>query len=157
MTRNAHDDPTELVITRSFDAPRARVFACWISPASVPLWWGPRGYETLSCKIDARPGGRWRVTSRHKDGSETAETGVIREIDTPSRLVLTHAWESADGNPGPETIVTITFDEAPGGTRMVFRQSGLETESSRQGHAFGWNESFDMLTEYLVRHSTDHR
>lgn len=155
MTRTSPDGPAELVITRVFDAPRARVFQCWISPESIPFWWGPRGFETLTCSVDARPGGTWRVASRHEDGSETAETGVIREIEAPSRLVLTHAWESPDGRPGAETVVTITFEDAPGGTRMTFRQAGLESEASRDGHLAGWNESFDMLAEHLTRLSAD--
>jgi uncharacterized protein YndB with AHSA1/START domain len=155
MTRTSPDDQSQLVITRIFDATRARVFQCWISPASVPLWWGPRGFETLTCSIDARRGGTWRVASRHEDGSETAETGVIREIEAPSRLVLTHAWETPDRRPGVETVVTITFEDAPGGTRMTFRQTGLESAASRDGHTVGWNESFDMLAEHLARSSTE--
>lgn len=141
----------ELSITRVFDAPRELVFAVWVQPEQIPQWWGPRGYVTLSCNIDLRSGGVWRVASRHEDGSETAETGVFREIDAPSRLVLTHAWEDAAGKPGPETIVTVTFADEGGKTRMTFHQASFSSLETRDGHVQGWNESFDMLAEHLAR------
>jgi uncharacterized protein YndB with AHSA1/START domain len=141
----------ELTITRIFDAPRDLVFAVWVQPEHVPHWWGPRGYTTLSCEMDLRPGGRWRVSSRHEDGSETAETGVIHDVDAPARLVLTHAWEDAGGKPGVETLVTVTFAEERGKTRMIFHQAGFTSAETREGHEFGWNESFDMLAEHLAR------
>lgn len=147
MSRPRH----ELSITRVFDAPRVLVFAVWVQPDQIPYWWGPRGYETLACAVDLRPGGTWRVASRHEDGTETAETGVIREVDAPSRLVLTHAWEDAAGSPGTETVVTVTFAEEGGKTRMTFHQASFASMETRDGHELGWNESFDMLAEHLAR------
>ncbi len=140
----------ELTITRIFDAPRELVFAVWVQPDHIPHWWGPRGYATLACEVDLRPGGKWRVASRHLDGSATAETGVIREVDAPRRLVLTHAWEDASGKPGPATIVTITFVDEGGKTRMTFHQASFDLAETRDSHEVGWNESFDMLAEHLA-------
>jgi uncharacterized protein YndB with AHSA1/START domain len=139
----------ELLITRLFDAPRELLFKLWTDPKSIPHWWGPRGYETIACAIDPRPGGRWRVASRAADGSETVEAGVIRAYEPPGRLVLTHAWEQGEGLTGTETLVTIVFEEEGGKTRMTFRQIGLPDAASRDGHAVGWSESFDMLVEHL--------
>jgi uncharacterized protein YndB with AHSA1/START domain len=141
----------ELSITRIFDAPRDLVFAVWVQPDHIPHWWGPRGYATLSCELDLRPGGKWRVSSRHEDGTETAETGVIQEVDAPERLVLTHAWEDTQGKPGAETVVTVTFTEERGKTQMTFHQASFTAADTRDGHEQGWNESFDMLAEHLAR------
>jgi uncharacterized protein YndB with AHSA1/START domain len=140
----------ELTIIRMFEAPRELVFAVWVQPGHIPQWWGPRGYATLSCEVDLRPGGKWRVASRHEDGSETAETGEIREVDPPFRLVLTHAWEGASGAPGPSTVVTVTFEDESGKTRMTFHQASFGTAETRDSHGLGWNESFDMLAEHLA-------
>lgn len=147
MSRARH----ELSITRIFDAPRELVFAVWVQPDQIPQWWGPRGYTTLSCTVDLRPDGKWRVSSRHHDGTETAESGVIREVEVPSRLVLTHAWEDATGKSGPETVVTVTFADEDGKTRMIFHQTSFASIETRDGHVQGWNESFDMLAEHLAR------
>jgi len=140
----------ELVISRVFDAPRALVFKIWTQPLAVKQWWGPRGYTTLLCEMDLRPGGAWRVESRHTDGSETAERGVFREIAEPERLVFTHAWEGEDGKPGHETLVTVTFADHGDKTRMTFHQAPFTSVEIRDGHVQGWNESFDMLAEHLA-------
>ena len=141
----------ELVITRIFDAPRSLVFQVWTDPAHAKHWWGPRGYTTLSCEIDLSPGGAWRVRSRHTDDAETVEQGVFREIVEPERLVFTHYWVRQDGSTSAETLVTVTFAEADGKTTLTFRQTGFDTVETRDGHAEGWGESFDMLAEYLAR------
>ena len=151
MNNEVREARHELTITRVFDAPRDLVFAVWVRPEHIPHWWGPRGYTTLSCVMDLRPGGTWRVSSRHEDGHQTAETGVIREVEAPARLVLTHAWEDAAGKPGAETVVTVTFAEERGKTRMTFHQASFVTADTRDSHGLGWNESFDMLAEHLVR------
>lgn len=141
----------DLTITHIFDAPRDLVFKVWTQPEHIPHWWGPRGYTTLSCEIDLRPDGRWRVASRHADGSETAETGSFREVESPSRLVMTHAWEDRSGKVGPATLVTVTFVEADGKTTITFHQAGFAAAEDRDGHRLGWSESFEMLDEYLAR------
>ncbi len=139
-----------LTITRVFDAPRELVFAAWTQPEHMRHWWGPRGYTTLSSKLELFPGGTWRIVSRHEDGSETAESGMIRACDAPAKLVLTHAWENKEGTRGPDTLVTLDFTEQDGRTTMVFHQAPFDSAGTRDGHGVGWNESFDMLAEYLA-------
>lgn len=140
-----------LTITRNFDAPRELVFAAWTQPEHMIHWWGPRGYTTLSSKLELFPGGNWRIMSRNEDGSETAESGIIRECDAPSKLVLTHAWENKAGIRGPDTLVTLVFTEENGRTTMVFHQAPFDSVGTRDGHSVGWNESFDMLAEHLAK------
>jgi hypothetical protein len=36
----------EIVITRTFDAPRELVFAVWTDPRHLVHWWGPSGSTT---------------------------------------------------------------------------------------------------------------
>ena len=70
-------------------------------------------------------------------------------IVPPDRLVFTHAWIE-DGRPGPETLVTVTFEEDDGGTMMRFTQTGFTTRADRDGHRGGWSESFERLDAYLA-------
>src|SRR5712691_5788344 len=99
----------ELTITRVFDAPRDLVFAAWTQPERAARWWGPQGFTTISCDMDVRPGGVWRRCMRSPDGTEHRKCGVYREIVEPERLVFTYADEDSEGNPGHETLVTVTF------------------------------------------------
>ena len=51
---------TEIVMTRTFDAPRNLVFEAHSKPEHVKRWWGLRNSEMVVCEIDFRPGGAWR-------------------------------------------------------------------------------------------------
>ena len=140
----------ELVITRVFDAPLALVFAAWTEPQHLAHWSGPKGFTTPHSAMDLREGGRYRACLRSPQGEDHWVTGVYKAIEPPHRLVMTHAWEDAQGRPGPETLVTVTLsEEAPGKTRMHFRQTGFDSVPSRDGHGQGWSESFDRLQAHL--------
>jgi uncharacterized protein YndB with AHSA1/START domain len=147
----ATDLPHTLVITRIFDAPRDAVFRAWADPRLARSWWSPRGFTTLSCDMDLRAGGRWRVSMRSPSGRVHAERGVFREIVEPERLVFSQAWEDPSGNPGLETLVTVIF-ACHGATRteLTLRQTGFTTAPSRDEHAEGWSSCCDLLSEALA-------
>jgi uncharacterized protein YndB with AHSA1/START domain len=140
----------ELVIVRTFAAPRELVFAAWTEPRHLAHWSGPQGFTSSQDFMDLRPGGRYRACLHAPDGTEHWVQGVYREIEPPSRLVMTHAWEDEKGRPGPETVVSVSLeDDGPGRTRMLFRQAGFTSSASRDGHQDGWGSSFDRLAAHV--------
>ena len=139
----------ELVITRIFDAPRRLVFKMWTEPEHLARWWGPRGFTTISSRMDVRPGGGWARSMRAPDGSVIRKHGVYREIVAPERLVLTYISEDLAGNPGPETVVTVTFADLDGKTRLTLHQAGFESVLTREAHHGGWTSCLERLAEYL--------
>jgi uncharacterized protein YndB with AHSA1/START domain len=141
----------ELVITRVVAAPRPLVFKAWTEPERIKQWWGPRGFTTLSCEMDLRPGGAWRTRSRSPEGTEHAEHGVFREIVEPERLVFTQAWEDTEGKPKHETLVRVTFVERSGKTLLTFRQGVFESVTARDAHEGGWSSAFELLDEYFTK------
>src|SRR5947209_1933543 len=82
-----------------------------ITRSRVARWWGPQGFVTTYCDMDIRPGGAFRVCMRSPEGTEYWKQGVYREVVEPERLVFTFAWEDAEGKPGHETLVTVSFAE----------------------------------------------
>src|SRR5260221_12772900 len=107
------DDPERtLVIERVFKASPERVFNAWTDPAVLVKWWGPIGFTTPEFEFDLRSGGKWRTVMRAPDGSTHPVSGVYREIRPPTRLVITWAWEEADGRRGHENEVEVTFAPA---------------------------------------------
>ena len=151
---SAAADPGErvLVITRVFDAPRELIWKLWTDPAHAKHWMGPRGFTAIHFEQDPRPGGAWRGCLRQDDGSrELWQGGTFREIVEPERLVYTFAWDREDGSRGHESLVTITFAEQGGKTKMRFHQAEFESVGQRDGHQGGWNSSFDRLAEYAAR------
>jgi uncharacterized protein YndB with AHSA1/START domain len=141
----------ELVIHRSFAAPRALVFRAWTEAAHARHWWGPAHYPAISIEMDARPGGRWRAVLRSPDGKpDLSHGGVYREVVAPERVVFTFTWDEA-GERGLETVVTITLVERDGKTEMTLRQSPFQSGGERDGHSGGWNSCFDRLTALLAK------
>ncbi|MBR1218074.1 SRPBCC family protein [Bradyrhizobium sp. U87765 SZCCT0131] len=108
----------ELLITRSFAAPRELVWMAVTDAAHVRRWWGCDDFETMVCEIDLRVGGRFRFEMRGADGTPHPITGVYREIVRPERLVHTQIYDVPPHN-DKEAIVTVTFTEANGRTHYA--------------------------------------
>jgi uncharacterized protein YndB with AHSA1/START domain len=146
----------ELRITRILDAPRALVFQAWTEPDRAARWWGPQGFTTLYCDMDVRPGGTFRASMRSPAGTVHVRRGVYREVVEPERLVFTFAWEDAEGEPGHETVVTLTFADLDGKTELTLHQAVFETVAARDDHRRGWTSTLARFAEYLANASSDH-
>jgi uncharacterized protein YndB with AHSA1/START domain len=100
---------------------------------------------------------------RSPEGREFWSTGVYREIVEPTHLVYTDSFADEKGNVVPashygmegdwplELLVTVTFEEVGGKTRMTLRHAGIPAGKMKELCEIGWNESFDKLSEYLTR------
>ena len=154
MAANANDvrplDRRDFTLTRLLSAPRREVFRAFVEPDRMRHWWVPRGFTMLSCKLDLREGGPWRMTIR-SDGSGAVQTevGVYREIREPERLAFTHAWVRANGTLTRPTLVTATFTERGAKTEVRFRQEDLATLAACLSHEEGWGISLDQLVGYM--------
>jgi uncharacterized protein YndB with AHSA1/START domain len=136
---------TELRVERLIAAPPERVFAHWAEPALLVKWFGPEGMNIADHAIDVKVGGKWHAVMASSEGRRMGVGGVYRVIEPPRRLVFTWAWDDADGKPGFETEVTVTFAAAPGGTQLVILQKEFETAESRDQHSWGWNSTLNCL------------
>ena len=145
---------TELVMTRTFNAPRELVFRAHVDPALIPHWWGWRTYTTIVETLDARPGGKWRFVSRGPDGSEISFFGEYREVVAPERITWTFGYDGLPEGvePGQETF---TFEEHDGRTTLT-SYTRFKTKEERDGLLAsgmeeGANESGDRMEELLAR------
>ena len=138
----------ELVITRTFNAPRELVWKAWTE--DMDKWSAPPQFTMPVSEGEVRPGGKWRACMKNRhDGTELWLGGIYKEVEKPEKLVFTHAWDGPDAKPGPETLVTVTFTEKGSKTEMHFRQTGFDSVESRNGHSEGWNECFYLLDAFL--------
>ena len=142
----------ELVIERSFNAPRALVFEAVTQPVHVRSWYGLRDHEMVACDIDLRVGGRWRYVLRDPQGNEFAFSGEYREVVPPERVVQTEVFE---GMPGTDYLATMALTEEGGRTtlrtHLVYQLPEHRTGHVQSGMEWGMNQSFDRLEELLGR------
>jgi uncharacterized protein YndB with AHSA1/START domain len=80
----------EIIITRTFDAPRERVWEAWTDPKQVIKWWGPNGFTNTLFEMDVKPGGVWRHMMHGPDGTDYPNKVVYIEVVKPERLVYSH-------------------------------------------------------------------
>ena len=147
---DARREIRDFTLTRVLDAPRELVFRAFVEPDRMRHWWVPRGFTMLSCKLDLREGGAWRMTIRSDDtGTVQTEVGIYREIRPPERLVFSHAWVRATGTLTHPTLVTASFVERGDKTEVSFRQEDFATVASCLSHEDGWNVSLDQLVGYM--------
>jgi uncharacterized protein YndB with AHSA1/START domain len=144
----------EIIMTRSFNAPRKLVFEAFTKPELVKRWLlGPPGWSMPVCEIDLRVGGKYRwVWKRDSDGTEMGMGGVYREIVAPERIVSTEKFDDA-WYPG-EAVGTILLVEQGGMTSLT--QTVLyESREARDGvlkspMESGVRASYDRLEELLA-------
>ncbi len=141
----------EIVMTRTFDAPRKLVFSAFTDPKLIPQWWGPRALKTIVDKMDVRFGGTWRYIHRTADGSEYAFHGVYHQVQE-ERIVDTFEYE---GMPGHVMLETIDLEEHNGKTKMI-NTSVFQSIEDRDGMLHsgmerGATETMDRFSELLVK------
>ncbi|NWG45504.1 MAG: SRPBCC family protein [Alphaproteobacteria bacterium] len=118
MVSPEREDPRDLVLTLTLDAPRAAVWRCWTEAELLTQWFTPRPWTTEEVFLDVRPGGTSRMVMCGPDGSRHPESGVYLEVVPGRRLVFTDtfrvAWEPSEA-PFMTGIITLA-DDGTGGT-----------------------------------------
>jgi uncharacterized protein YndB with AHSA1/START domain len=140
----------EFVVTRTFNAPARVVFEAWSKPELFKLWWVPKsaGLSLLSCDMDVRTGGVYRLVFRHPAAGEPmAFFGTYREVMPHKRLV----WTNEESNQG--AVTTVTFEEKVGKTLVTLHElypTNAALEEALAGSAEGLPEQFAQLEELLA-------
>lgn len=139
----------EVSLTRIFDAPRDLVFKTWTEPKHMARWWGPRGFTNPVCELDVRVGGAILIHMRAPDGTLYPMTGTFLQIVVPEKLVFKAVAEAGDGIPLLEGLVTATFEEHGGKTRLTVHEkaTSLAPRGARMlsGMHEGWAQSLERL------------
>jgi uncharacterized protein YndB with AHSA1/START domain len=108
----------ELVVTRVFDGPVRLVYDAWTKPELFQLWWAPKssGVPMLSCEMDVRTGGGYRVVFGKDAANSMAFFGKYIEVVPLARLV----WTNEEGDGG--AVTTVTFEDKGGKTLLVLQE-----------------------------------
>ena len=139
----------EIVVTRTFNAPARLVFEAWTKSELFKRWWVPKSMDMtlLSCEMDVRVGGGYRLEFGHGASGSMAFFGRYLEVTPHSRLVWTNE-ESDDG-----AVTTVTFEERDGKTLLVLHElypSKEALDAAGTGAADAMGETFEQLDELLA-------
>ncbi len=142
----------ELVVTRTFNGPAHLVFNAWTQPELFKRWWAPKsfGVSLLSCELDARTGGKYRLVFRHPSTGEPMPFfGRYVEVFPPKRIV----WTNDEGEE-PGAVTTVTFEENAGETVVVLHdlypsKEALDEEIA-SGSTSGYPIQFEQLDQVLA-------
>ncbi len=137
----------EVVVTRTVNGPARLVWEAWTKAELFRQWWVPKwmGMSLLSCELDVRVGGTYRLVFAHGD-STMAFFGTYTEVVPHSRLV----WTNAESDEGP--ITTVTFAETGGKTLLVMRQMypSKEALDAGDGASDAMAQTYEQLDELLA-------
>jgi uncharacterized protein YndB with AHSA1/START domain len=140
------EDPTEIVSSRVFAAPRARVFAAFADPAQLARWWGPKGFRNTFHAFDLRPGGVWRFTMHGPDGTDYENVKELLEVVPGERIVSTH------GSEDHRFRMSMCYVDLGTSTLLTWRMSFASAEHAAQIRARveqANEENFDRLAALL--------
>lgn len=144
----------EVIVKRTYNAPRELVYKIVTDPKLIPEWWGPRYLTTNVERMEVKPGGQWRFIQRDPQGKIFAFHGVYHTAKAPELLVYTMEWEEM---PGHVLLDVERFEEHDGMTTCTSR-SIFETIEDRDGMLqsgmeSGTKEVTDRLSELLSKYS----
>jgi uncharacterized protein YndB with AHSA1/START domain len=151
----------ELVIERTFNAPRALVWKAWTDPNTFKQWWGPKNYTGTVKKLDAKTGGSYHYGMIAANGKTYWTVGTYIDVSPMDRIEYTDSFADEEGNPVSATYygmpempmdmkVILEFEDMENGkTKMTLRHIGVPAGNMQEMTTGGWNESFDKLEASL--------
>jgi uncharacterized protein YndB with AHSA1/START domain len=125
---------TTIVLTRTFDAPRRRVWEAMLTPDKMRRWMLPPPGSTLTvCECEARAGGALRLAwkSAEADPAMTLR-GVFTEVVPHERAVHTETMALSSGQTIGSLLETHEFAETGGVTTLRITQA-YESKDARDG------------------------
>ncbi|HET8713553.1 MAG TPA: SRPBCC family protein [Gemmatimonadales bacterium] len=152
-TTSERKSDRELVITRTIDAPARIVFEAWTKPELFKQWWLPKslGMTLLSCEMDVRPGGKYKLVLKHGESEPMSFYGRYTDVKPNARIVWTNEEGGEDGS-----VTTVTFEERGGKTFVVLTElypskEALDAAIASGATAGDMNEQFAQLEELIVK------
>jgi len=161
ITKNR--ETRELIMERTFDAPRDVVWSAWADPEKLAKWWGPRGWETTIKTFELKPGGVWHYGMKCVDENQGEWFGqvswgkaVFQSVDEPNSFTYRDIFSDEAGNDNPDMpvmTITVSFAERDGKTTVtstgVFESAEDYDKVINMGVEQGAAETWDRLAEFV--------
>jgi uncharacterized protein YndB with AHSA1/START domain len=156
-------DNNTLIIERTFNAPRERVWDAYANPEQFSAWWGPEGWETTVKELSLTPGGKNHYCMKCVDenqgewfNQESWGLMMFEAVDKPASFTYKDYFSDAEGtlkNDMPTMTITMSFTEEDGKTKMVSRGVVESKEQLEQlvnmGMIEGLTSTLDKLEAFV--------
>jgi len=140
--------PYTLTQLRVFRAPPERVYRAFLDPAALAKWNAPDGFTAIVHELDARVGGRFRMSFiNFCNGQSHTFGGEYRELVPDQKIVATDRFDNP-GLPG-EIVTTTTFRAVSCGTELRVEQAGLPDVIPAEACRMGWQQSLELLARLV--------
>jgi uncharacterized protein YndB with AHSA1/START domain len=129
---------------RVLKAPAERVYRAFLDPQAMAKWLPPYGFTGQVHEMDARVGGKHRMSfTNFGSGKSEFFGGTYLEMTPNERLVYTDSFENPN-LPG-EMHVEVTLRPVICGTELNVVQSNIPAAIPAEMCYLGWQESLNQL------------
>lgn len=137
-----------VTLHRVIRAPAERIYRAFLDADAMCKWLPPHGFTGKMHQIDARVGGRYKMSfTNFSTGHSHAFGGEYLELVTNERICHTDCFD--DANLPGEMRTTITFKPVSCGTELNVVQEGIPSVIPTEACYLGWQESLTLLTQLV--------
>jgi uncharacterized protein YndB with AHSA1/START domain len=130
---------------RVFKCKPERAFKAFIDADAMAKWLPPNGFTGKVHEMDARVGGRYRMSfTNFSTGKSHAFGGEFLELVENERIRYTDKFE--DPNMAGEMETTVVIKAVSVGTELNVEQKGIPDVIPVEACYLGWQESLRLLT-----------
>lgn len=158
---------TEFVITRTFSAPREKVWKALSQADALAEWWGPKGYKNNVKKFEFSPGGIFHY--QLQGPMEMWARFVYQKIQKPEKIEFISSFSDPiggiarapffDGKWPLEIHTIITLQDQNGQTVLTLKANPIkatpeEIQQFKDNHTSmqgGYSGTWSQLDEYLTQ------
>jgi uncharacterized protein YndB with AHSA1/START domain len=144
---------TAVHLQRTIPAEPAQVYRAWLDPALLRQWMAPGGLTVTRAEVDERAGGRFRIWQADGDRDAGGFDAELLELIPDRKLVFRWGFVGPARDAGPtfDSLLTITFAAASGGTLLTLVHERLDALAAAMPEvaeqvAAGWELALDTLT-----------
>lgn len=140
--------PGTVRLHRVFTAPPERVYRAFLEPGAVVRWLPPYGFTCEVHELDARVGGRHRMSFRNfGSGKAHSFGGEYLELVPHQRIRYTDKFDDPGLAGGMTT--TVELRAVACGTELTVVQEGIPAVIPPEMCVLGWQESLAQLAQLV--------
>ena len=136
--------PNTIRLQRVLRAPPERVYRAFLDADAMAKWLPPHGFTGKVHELDARVGGKYRMSFTNFSAGQTHSFGGSYLELVPNEYIR-HTDVFDDPNLPGELLVSISFKPVLCGTEINIVQEGVPDVIPPEMCHLGWQESLNLL------------